>query len=156
MARITSVSDMQKFIKSFDKALEGTANTAVALMLGEIMSRTPVDTSKLVNNWQVTFGAEAVGEVSGAWLETRSKDVVGKNTFVKPIAIAEKIGWLKKLTGSGNIYITNNVPYAHAVEFFGGSIYENQSGGGKPKMMIRGAIPFWSQSVNVAASVHRI
>jgi len=146
MTIIKSVADMEKFAKDFEMAVAKVAIEATTMLTREIMAGTPVDTSRLISNWQVTFGAPATDEVQGAWLAPGSWSV-------KSEVMAQVLGTVRQFNGgAANIYITNNVSYGHAVEFYGGSIYANGATGGRPKAMVRGALPFWGKFVDAAGA----
>ena len=150
MPVIKSVADMEKFAKDFEMAVAQVAVEATTMLTREIMAKTPVDTSRLISNWQVTFGAPATDEVQGAWLDSGS-------WAVKSNVMAQVLGTIRQFSGgSANIYVTNNVPYGYAVEFYGGSIYANGATGGRPRAMVRGALPFWGKFVEAAAAKVRL
>jgi hypothetical protein len=141
MTVIKSVADMEKFAKDFEVALARVAQDVLSRMVTEVKSRTPVDTSRLINNWQVSFGAMPTSEVTSAG------EAFGGNPFKSSVLSG---------ASSGVAYIANLVPYAYAVEFFGGSNWMAAGIPGKPAMMVRGALPFWGKFVEAAAAKVRL
>jgi hypothetical protein len=71
--------------------------------LRRIVLRTPVDTGRARGNWQLTIDVPATGEVANL-------DKAGGGTIAAGIG---NIGGLRPFTV---VYLTNNVPYAEALE----------------------------------------
>jgi len=91
--------DIEKYAKKTNvdlgKLLRGTALS----MYTKIVKRTPVDTSRLQNNWQMGLNLLPVGEVP--------------NTDTTFAEIAKTSG----AKAGDAIYIANNLEYAEAIEY---------------------------------------
>ena len=100
--QVASFKDIAK-----DKVLE-TKRAVAAELFGSIIRDTPVDEGLLRANWQPTIGAPADGT-------TEAKDKQGGATISAAQSTALQVGL------GQTVYLTNNLPYAHRVEFEGWS-----------------------------------
>jgi hypothetical protein len=99
-------ADVRRFSEKSEKAVDKPVRAITFALFREVIQRTPVDTGRLKGNWQVSVGAPADGTLT-------TTDKSGSKTVV---AMAAGIGgW-----GSTS-YLTNNLPYAHRIEFDGWS-----------------------------------
>lgn len=81
--------------------------------LAKVVEKSPVDTGRFRGNWQVTTGHPATGEVGSAddaWDQSPPGSAAGT-------AMAAHQGQIGGLQPGDSIYLTNNVPYAGALEY---------------------------------------
>jgi hypothetical protein len=93
--------DMAKFGAKTIKKMRLAARRIALDVFGRVIKRTPVDTGRLRGNWQTTVARPAEGEV----------DVRGRaQTRDEARVITDLWG------GEGSVFLTNNLPYAEAIE----------------------------------------
>lgn len=103
---MTFATQVRNFTTKAEKATDKTIRAITFALFREVIMRTPVDTGRLKGNWQATQSAPATGTVT-------VDDKSGGKTVV---AMAAAIG------GWGSVsYLSNNLPYAHRIEFDGWS-----------------------------------
>lgn len=104
MAELTILQFKKKTLANFDRVRRGVA---MRIFSGTIRS-TPVDTGRLRANWQTSLGQPV--------------DTVTDNTDPSGAAtIKAALGAVKQSPTFGEIWFTNNLPYAHRVEYEGWS-----------------------------------
>lgn len=148
---IRSISDMGKAVNAFRKRSDEIVKAAVGELVHEVILSTPIDTTRLVSNWQVTLDAPAQGEVAGAWFATGAKaeGVTGEHAaWTAATSNATRALDRLRVKDTQSVWITNNVPYANDVEFYGSSKGYSVAG---PAMMVRGPIQDWGKMVERAA-----
>lgn len=125
-------NDIDKFAKeSLDDADEIT-RAAVFQLFGAVIKRTPVDSGRLVNNWQVgTSIPESVIDAEGANISALLDE-----------AKAGTESW----DTSSPIYIVNNLQYAPRIEYEGWSKIK------APRGMVRISIAEFNESVKTAVA----
>lgn len=132
---MTFAADVHRFTAKTEKAVDKTVRAITFALFREVIRRTPVDTGRLKGNWQTTTSAPATGT-----LETTDKS--GAKAIV---AIAAGMGgW------GGTSYLTNNLPYAHRIEYDGWSHTKAPSG------MVRVAFARITNIVREAARDHKV
>ena len=99
------------FQQDYDKATKNIkkggdkAIRAIALQLfGAIIKDTPVDTGRLRGNWQTTISNAA----SGSFPDSKDKNGQKSQSALKAT--------VEKLKAGQKIFLTNNLPYAKAIE----------------------------------------
>lgn len=98
--------DVAKFNEKAKVATDKTVRAITFALFREVIQRTPVDTGRLKGNWQTTVNAPATTTIM------RDDPSGGKATME---VISNGGGW-------GSVtYLTNNLPYAHRIEFDGWS-----------------------------------
>lgn len=105
-------SQMRAFTNKAEGAVDKTVKSITFALFREVVMRTPVDSGRLKGNWQTTIGAPATSEDSG------------RTDTTPKWKIAASSDWdiLNKAGGVGTVtYLTNNLPYAHRIEFDGWS-----------------------------------
>lgn len=98
--------DVARFCEAAQAKVDRTVRAITFSLFREVIMRTPVDSGRLKANWQVSIGAPASGTV-----ESVDKD--GGRTIA---SMAAGIGGWGTYT-----CLTNNLPYAHRIEFDGWS-----------------------------------
>lgn len=99
-------SQVRTFAVKSEKAVDATVRAITFALFREVVQRTPVDSGRLKGNWQVSIGTPATGTLT-------SVDKNGGTTITK--IVAGMGGW-------GSVtYLTNNIPYAHRIEYDGWS-----------------------------------
>lgn len=92
-----------KFAKKTNETQERVVRGTKIALFKDVVGDTPVDTGRLIGNWQATIGAPANGTIE----DVRSEDVV--------------IGEVERNTGTSKdtAFLTNNLDYAAVVEYGG-------------------------------------
>jgi hypothetical protein len=143
---------MTRAKKHVEESILRAVRGAMALLAEEAISETPVDTSRLVTNWQISVGSLRVKEVTVVYLAPGSKGG-GASTFAfgeAATAAARNAAMDIKMT-TRKVYLANNTPYAYAVEFYGSTAAMEGKMMGQPAAMLRGAIGDWDKMVERAA-----
>ena len=121
-------------VKAFNQhAVSNTDKTVRAItfaLFREVIRRTPVDTGRLKGNWICTVS-------SPAWGTTTIDDKSGARAIA---GVAQNMGGLGSKT-----FLSNNLPYAHRIEYDGWSHTKAPSG------MIRVSFARIDQIVRLAA-----
>lgn len=86
--------------------VEGLRKAVILSLFTSVILDSPVDTGRLRGNWQVSSGSPVSGEVN----------VVDKSGKVSILKVEELLS-RGDLTKDQAVYLTNNLPYAYAVEF---------------------------------------
>lgn len=103
---MTFAADIRRFTDRTEQAIDRTVRAITLSLFSEVVQRTPVDTGRLKGNWQVSQGAPKGGTLT-------STDKNGGTTIA---AIAAGMGgW------GSETFLSNNLPYAHRIEFDGWS-----------------------------------
>lgn len=92
---MTFSADMGKFTNKAEKAMEKVFRGTALSLFSRIVIRTPVDTGRLRNNWQVSLRGFPSGEL------------------YSPI---NPSGTIDQAELGDTIYISNNLPYAGVIE----------------------------------------
>ena len=106
-------ADIARFNKKTEASIDKTVRAVTFALFREIVRRTPVDTGRLKGNWQTTQRAPALGTLT-------TEDKSGGKAIA---AIAAGMGGWGSVT-----YLTNNLPYAHRIEFDGWSSVKSPQG----------------------------
>jgi len=100
-----NVVDFNRRLNEAMQALPNQANkikrVAAVTVLRGVIFRSPVDTGRFRNNWQLTLGRPARGEVNAGGYFQAAASGTARALQAKP---------------GQDIWITNNVPYAEALE----------------------------------------
>ena len=84
--------------------------TAIVLdLFGSVIEDTPVDEGRLAANWQPSSKTPATGELASTNHQDTKRDV---DDFVSAFDFSKK---------DFKVYLTNNLPYAHRIEYDGWS-----------------------------------
>lgn len=95
--------DLSKFAKKAEANAAAVVKKVATDMFSRVVIRTPVDTGRARGNWQITFNAPASGTLTQV-------DPTGRGTIAQIGAEASK--WKQ-----GDIWLTNNLPYANRLEY---------------------------------------
>ena len=95
-----------KFARNFEEQADKKVRAITFALFREVIRRTPVDKGRLKGNWQCTISSPAFGTVE-------IDDKSGSKTIAQ---MAANMGGLGSTT-----YLTNNLPYAHRIEYDGWS-----------------------------------
>lgn len=110
-------SDIQSFAKNAERAaLKIFRGTALDLF-GRIVKRTPVGNPSIWKNQKRPDGYVG-GSLRANWqvgINRQATGTVGPNKNIGSV-ISRESSSIKKAKGGDSIYITNNLPYAQAVE----------------------------------------
>ena len=98
--------DVARFSEKAKVATDKTVRAITFALFREVIQRTPVLDGQLKGNWQTTVNAPATGTVT-------TTDKSGARTIA---SVATGMGGWGSVT-----YLTNNLPYAHRIEFDGWS-----------------------------------
>ena len=113
-------NDIAKMRKQLDRKVS-TRSTSVAKHAIEfLINNTPVDTSKLVSNWIITFGSPKRGIIPAHAVGKKGSTSAISGSIAKNLAFSK----LENRKPGTRIYITNNVPYLDEVNRYGGYILE--------------------------------
>lgn len=104
-------------------ALMNQFTRKVAQKMAEVaVDNTPIDTSRMVQNWQIGVNQVPEGEIPGEKMtkrfteksgtRTRPSQHAGKRASVKKKLVQQ----IAKATHRDTIYVVNNVPYASKIE----------------------------------------
>lgn len=97
-------TELRQITLKADKATDKTIRGVTLALFREVIQRTPVDTGRLVGNWQTSTGTPISG-------------TTGRKDPGRTLAFAEA---LAKIGGIGSVtYMTNNLPYAQRIEYDG-------------------------------------
>lgn len=123
---------MDLFIEDAKKAQRKQYRAAVLALFTRIVMRTPVDKGVLRNNWYVSFTGYSEATTpnaapTGGAAINRAKDAIRTG-----IAASEYL--------PEEVFITNNLPYATAIEY--------GHSGQAPEGMVRISLAEWEQIVN--------
>lgn len=119
--------DFAKFKEKTDRKVNAVFRTASLVLFGKIIIRTPVDTGRLRANWQAS-------------LNNPKKSQVESTDKKRGIDEANRVA--KHLDSNDSFYLTNNLPYAEAIE--------NGWSGQAPKGMVKVSALEWKRIVNAA------
>lgn len=100
-------SDVSRIAKKMGVNAETLAEASIIELFSSVIADTPVLEGRLRGNWQTTKGSPANGEIDRKQKEKRSG-----------VATMEAFTVVGK---PGTYFLTNNLPYAHRVEFEGHS-----------------------------------
>lgn len=121
--------DLAKFAKKAGGNAGLVVRKTIIDMVSSIAKRTPVDTGRLAGNWQVTFNNPAVGQIESSGAQESINNANSKMAY-----------W-----AAGNIFITNNLPYANRIEF---EAWSKKAPAGMARVTVRE----FQQFVNKAAA----
>jgi hypothetical protein len=127
-------SDVAKFAQKAGKSVDETGRAIVLELFGSVIKDTPVDTGRARGNWQTTMNSPATTEIArdGAQL-----------------ALNELSSELPSFVGDKTIYLANNLPYIHRLEFDG---WSQQS----PEGMVRKNVARIQSIVKKAAQENKV
>ncbi len=102
MADFDIDKDIEKWAAATGLAIVEVARASSLDIFTKIVKRTPVDTGRLINNWQLTTGTQASGTIDsdGSLSE----------------AVSNLNAEIPNLSFDKDVYYTNNLPYAEAIE----------------------------------------
>jgi hypothetical protein len=99
-------ADISKWATGAKASVERTRRAVVLKLFGSVIRDTPVLTGRLRGNWQTSVESPLTGQ-----LPVRSGAA----------ALAEVQVAAKAVTGDQAVYLRNNLPYAHRIEYDGWS-----------------------------------
>jgi hypothetical protein len=109
-----SFSQMGTVLKSRTRAVKTMGAIIVRIVaskgLQSITSNTPVDTSRLVSNWQASIGSPRLSEVP-----PKSSRGGGKGS-ARSAALSAGLPTIMSYQGGSAVFIANGVPYAGVIE----------------------------------------
>ena len=98
------MKDLTDVLLEFGEVPEKLVRGTLLGLTSRIIKRSPVDTGRFRNNWQATTNAPAAGQVQGSD-KTGNKAVDAARTQVNKLQMGQ------------DFYLSNNLPYAHRLEF---------------------------------------
>ena len=98
------MKDLTEVLLEFGEVPEKVVRGTLLGLTSRIVKRSPVDTGRFRNNWQATVGSPATGQKTGT-------DKTGES------AVGEARAAVNKLQMGQDFYLSNNLPYAHRLEF---------------------------------------
>lgn len=102
--------DITDWTKKAEKDFEKLRRAVMIELFSSVILDTPVDTGRLRGNWQISSTSPANGEVN-------IMDPQGKQTTAKVQEMAAE----GKIGKDQAVFLTNNLPYAYAIEYDGAS-----------------------------------
>lgn len=101
---MTFESDLERYARRVGKSLDETCRSITIKWFSSTIRSTPVDTGRLMGNWQASQDAPMSGV-------TADVDKVGNATISK---------FIRKIGGAGSVnYLVNNLDYAEKIEYGG-------------------------------------
>ena len=128
-------ASVQKFSRMASQSLEKTVRAIEIQLFAEIIDLSPRRSGRFVGNWQISQGSPASGEID--------------REAQKQQAISEMNEVVAALRGGGVTFLSNNLPYAHRLEFEG---WSKQA----PEGMVRRTVARFNQIADEAARKNRI
>lgn len=98
------MKDLTEALLEFGEVPEKLVRGTLLGLTNRIVKRSPVDTGRFRNNWQASTGTPATGQVQGTD-KTGNKAVDAARTQVNKLEMGQ------------DFYLSNNLPYAHRLEF---------------------------------------
>lgn len=98
------MKDLTEALLEFGEVPEKVVRGTLLGLTSRIVKRSPVDTGRFRNNWQASTGTPATGQVQGTD-KTGNKAVDAARTQVNKLEMGQ------------DFYLSNNLPYAHRLEF---------------------------------------
>jgi hypothetical protein len=98
------MKDLTEALLEFGEVPEKVVRGTLLGLTNRIVKRSPVDTGRFRNNWQASTGTPATGRVQGTD-KTGNKAVDAARTQVNKLEMGQ------------DFYLSNNLPYAHRLEF---------------------------------------
>lgn len=126
-------NDVKRWAKKANRTTGEILRGASISLFNDIITATPVDTGRLVGNWQVTFDAPAstslnIDHSTKSEVALRTANVISNHKFNDDV----------------EVYFTNNLPYAVAIE-------EGHGANNAPGGMVRSNVIKWRTKVRRAA-----
>ena len=107
-------------IDKFNKKMTNLADDEFkALVIGianKAIENTPVDTGRLRGNWQLAFGRRPTGNPYEPSAQTSGNEYLAESESKRRIQAEAKARINRLSNGDAVAYISNNLPYAMAVE----------------------------------------
>lgn len=102
--------DISRWTNKAEKEFEELRRAVIIELFSSVILDTPVDQGRLRGNWQISATSPLTGEVdildpSGGKTTANVQQLAGKGEVGKDQAV----------------FLTNNLPYAYAIEYDGGS-----------------------------------
>lgn len=98
------MKDLTEALLEFGEVPEKLVRGTLLGLTSRIIKRSPVDTGRFRNNWQATTNAPATGQVQGQD-KTGNKAADAARTAVNKLEMGQ------------DFFLSNNLPYAHRLEF---------------------------------------
>ena len=98
------MKDLTEALLEFGEVPEKVVRGTLLGLTNRIVKRSPVDTGRFRNNWQASTGTPATNQVQGTD-KTGNKAVDAARTQVNKLEMGQ------------DFYLSNNLPYAHRLEF---------------------------------------
>jgi len=98
------MKDLTEVLLEFGEVPEKVVRGTLLGLTNRIVKRSPVDTGRFRNNWQASTGTPETGQVQGTD-KTGNKAVDAARTQVNKLEMGQ------------DFYLSNNLPYAHRLEF---------------------------------------
>lgn len=124
--------DLSKVIEKNNGKVETIVKKVALEIFNGIVLKTPVDTGHLAYNWQMAMSNPITSEIEG--VDPTKQSVLGKGK-------SEIAKWTQSVK---NIYITNNVPYAMKIEYYGSKVKAPQ---GMVRVTLREVNAFLSKAM---------
>tara|TARA_R100000951_G_scaffold84467_1_gene72250 strand:+ start:2592 stop:2966 length:375 start_codon:yes stop_codon:yes gene_type:complete len=96
-------SEVDKAVENIKKSAERKVRGTLMGIFGRTITRTPVDSGRLRNNWHTEINKQAGGGIR-------------KGSRSGGQAIANAVDKTKKLKMGDTVYFSNNMPYAYIIE----------------------------------------
>lgn len=107
---MSSLAEFNRQLNAFQKRVEMAAleklKQAILAVVDEVVSRTPIDTSRARTNWQTTIGSPAAAEVP---FTMGTKGSTASQAYQQAMASATAAA--KSIKLGNRAYVTNCVPY---------------------------------------------
>lgn len=121
-------SDLKKFQVKFSESNDDLIQGVEIALFSAVIMDSPVDTGRLVGNWQATTNNAATGTLENN--DPGRQETIGQMT-----------AFVETLSGGRITYFTNNLPYAVPIEY-------GHSKGKAPQGMVRRNAARFQQLVN--------
>lgn len=131
----TFAADLSRFAQKSEAAVDTIVRKVTFDLFADVVRRTPVDTGRLKANWQASQNVPVTGTLTAT-------DASGATTIAQ---LPLKIGGAGSLT-----YLSNNLPYAHRIEFDGWSHTKAPAG------MVRVSMARVQQFIKSAARANKV
>ena len=109
-------SDLQAWIEKASLDANQVMRSVATEIFTATIVKTPVDSGRLVNNWQVTYEVPAFGQLDG--VDPDRQETINR----------AKSAVLNAPQGVQTLWLTNNLPYAYRVEYLGWSSVKAPAG----------------------------
>lgn len=111
---MSSLSEFSRQLDAFQRRVEKAAleklKEAILAVVDEVVTRTPIDTSRARTNWQTIIGRPATAEIP---FSMGSKGSTASQAY--QIAMASAITATKSVKLGNRVYVSNAVHYIHVL-----------------------------------------